>query len=123
MPAQLKRILLLFIAFIGLFILARYFLVSESFGQYGHCRGDSLNGINSGELNYADKKDCHACHDDILEKIQNEMHASLSCLTCHGPGRTHVDDPWLGNIEKESGREFCGRCHDINAARPTDFVF
>ena len=123
MPTQLNRILLLFTAFIGIFLIVRHFLVPETFGQYGHYRGDSLNDIKSGEMVYADKEDCHACHDDILEKIQNEMHASLSCLTCHGPGRTHVDDPQLGNIVKESGREFCGRCHDINAARSTDFVF
>ncbi len=37
--------------------------------------------------------------------------------------RTHVEDPELGNITKESGREFCGRCHDINPARSTDVVF
>jgi hypothetical protein len=123
MPVQLKRILLLFIAFIGMFLLARHFLIPETFGQYGHYRGDALIDVASSEMVYADKEDCYACHDDILEKLQNEMHASLSCLVCHGPGGTHVDDPQLGNIDKESGREFCGRCHDINAARSIDVVF
>jgi len=47
MPAQLNRILLLFIAFIGLFLLVRHFLIPESFGQYGHYRGESLNDIAS----------------------------------------------------------------------------
>jgi hypothetical protein len=74
-------------------------------------------------MTFADKEDCYACHDDIQEQLENEMHAGLSCLICHGPGDTHVEDPQLGNITKESGREFCGRCHDINPARSMDVVF
>ena len=123
MPAQINRILLLFVAFIGLFLIVRHFLIPDSFGQYGHYRGESLNDISSRETVFADKEDCYACHDDILEKLENEMHAGLSCLICHGPGGAHVEDPQLGNINKESGREFCGRCHDINPARSTDVVF
>ncbi len=123
MPAQLNRILLLFIAFIGIFLLVRHFLIPETFGQYGHYRGESLIDVASREMTFADREDCYACHDDIQEKLENEMHAGLSCLICHGPGGTHVEDPQLGNITKESGREFCGRCHDINPARSMDVVF
>lgn len=123
MPAQLTRILLLFIVFIGLFLLARHFLIPESFGQYGHYRGNSLLDNESREMNYADREDCYACHSDILETLESEMHSGLSCLICHGPGSAHVEEPMLGNITKESGREFCGRCHDINPARPIDVVF
>ncbi len=74
-------------------------------------------------MTYADREDCHACHSDIQETLESEMHAGLSCLICHGPGGAHVEDPMAGNITKESGREFCGRCHDINPARPIDVVF
>lgn len=123
MPAQLNRILLLFLAFIGLFLLVRHFLIPDTFGQYGHYRGESLNDNSSIEMVYADKEDCLACHPDISENLESEMHAGLSCLICHGPGREHAEDPQLGNITKESGREFCGRCHDINPARPIDVVF
>jgi len=122
MPAQINRILLLFIAVIGLFLLARHFLIPETFGQYGHYRGAALDEISSREMVFADKEDCFACHDDILEKLENEMHAGLSCLICHGPGREHVDDPQLGNIDKNSGREFCGRCHDFHPSRPSDVI-
>lgn len=123
MPAQINRILLLFFAFIGLFLIVRHFLIPESFGQYGHYRGDSLIENAEKDKIFADAQDCHACHSDILEKLENEMHAGLSCLICHGPGRTHVEDPQLGNIAKESGREFCGKCHDIHPARRGDVVF
>src|SRR5210317_1832130 len=101
MPAQLTRILSLFIVFIGLFLLARHLLIPESFGQYGHYRGNSLLDNESVELTYADREDCYACHSDILEELESEMHAGLSCLICHGPGGAHVEDPMAGNITKE----------------------
>ena len=62
MPAQINRILLLFVAFIGLFLLVRHFLVPETFGQYGHYRGNSLIDNSSREMVFADKEDCFACH-------------------------------------------------------------
>ncbi len=77
MPAQLNRILLLFIAFIGIFLLVRHFLIPETFGQYGHYRGESLIDVASREMTFADREDCYACHDDIQEKLENEMHAGL----------------------------------------------
>ncbi len=123
MPSQLKRLIPLFIIFIGLFLVVRHFLIPESFGQYGYYRGNSLQEIASKEAVYADKEDCIACHDDIWEKLEGEMHAGLSCLVCHGPGSVHVEDPQPDNIVKESGRAFCGRCHDINTSRPSDVVF
>ena len=123
MPSQLKRLIPLFILFIGLFLLVRHLLIPESFGQYGHYRGNALLDNASLAMTYADPEDCHACHSDMLETLENEMHAGLSCLICHGPGGEHVEDPQLGNIRKESGREFCGRCHDIHPAKSTDVIF
>ena len=123
MPTQLKRLIPLFIIFIGLFLITRYFLVPESFGQYGHYRGDALTDNASKDMIYTTKESCFDCHNDILEKLENDVHAELSCLTCHGPGLAHVNEPWEGKIDKEGGREFCGRCHQFNAARSMDVVF
>ncbi len=123
MPSQLKRLFPLFILFIGLFLVVRHFLIPESFGQYGHYRGDALQEIASLETVYADKEDCVACHDDIGEQLSSESHAGLSCLICHGPGGAHVEDPQADNIQKEGGRAFCGRCHDFSPTRPIDVVF
>lgn len=123
MPTQLKRLIPLFIIFIGLFLIVRYLLIPDSFGQFGHYRGDSLIDNASKEIVFATKESCFECHDDIQEKLENDMHAELSCLTCHGPGQAHVNDPFEGKITKESGREFCGRCHHINAARSIDVVY
>ncbi|MDF1575347.1 MAG: cytochrome c3 family protein [Bacteroidales bacterium] len=115
--------MLLFVVFIGVFLIIRSILVPDTFGQYGHYRGESLEDNASEKLVFAEAEDCKACHDDILGKLQNEMHSGLSCLICHGPGRAHVEDPQLGNITKESGREFCGRCHNYHPAKSTDVIF
>lgn len=123
MPVQLRRLLPLFAIFIAIFLVIRYFLVPDSFGQYGHYRGDALKDVASKELFHASKEDCFDCHDDIREKLENDSHAGLSCIICHGPGLAHTNDPWENSIEKQGGRKFCGRCHNINAARSTDVVF
>lgn len=122
MPPQLKRLIPLFIAFIGLFLLIRHFLVPDTFGQYGHYRGAALDVMASKELVFATKTTCFDCHDDIQGILESDMHAGLSCLICHGPATEHVEDPFEGEIRKEGDREFCARCHDINAARPLDVV-
>ena len=123
MPTQLKRLIPLFIIFIGLFLFIRSKLIPDSFGQYGHYRGDALQDNASVEPVFATKEACYDCHDDIREKLESDMHADLSCLICHGPGLEHIASMEADNILKESGREFCGRCHHINAGRSRDVVF
>ncbi len=71
---------------------------------------------------HASKEDCFLCHDDIQAIVENDSHAGLSCLICHGPGLEHVDNPEADNILKKSGREFCGKCHHLNAARSADII-
>lgn len=123
MPPQIKRLLPLFIVFIGLFLLIRYLLVPDSFGQYGHYRGEALNEIAASEMRVASKAMCVDCHWDVQEVIDNDVHANLSCIICHGPGLAHVEDPSPDNIEKMSERELCGKCHQMNPARPMEVIF
>jgi hypothetical protein len=122
MPSQLKVLLVLFTAFIAVFLIARHFLVPESFGQYGHYRGNSLSDNAGRELVFASKPDCIDCHSDIYDMIQSDKHAKLSCLICHGPGLEHVNNPDASNILKKSGRTHCGRCHAINPARAAGVI-
>jgi len=123
MPPQIKRLIPLFVIFIGLFLVIRHFLIPDSFGQFGHYRADALEEIAGKEMVFADPEDCKACHDDILEKISKSEHRGLSCLICHGPGLEHVNNPQTGNIVKPGSRNFCGKCHEYNITKPIDVIF
>jgi hypothetical protein len=122
MPPQLKRLIPLFVLFIGLFLIIRKLLIPDSFGQFGHYRGKALEEIASYEMKVANKKMCVECHSDVQEVIENDVHADLSCIICHGGGLAHVEDPTPDNIQKISSREYCGKCHALNPARPVDMV-
>jgi len=123
MPEQLKRLLPLFAIFVILFLIVRHLLTPDSFGQYGHYRGDALKENANKELIYTTKEECFECHSDIAELVEADVHFEISCLSCHGPGLEHVNNPEADNIEKDGSREFCGRCHSINPARSTNMIF
>ncbi len=122
MPPQLKTLIPLFVLFIGLFLVARHFLVPESFGQYGHYRGNSLGENAEKPVKYAGKIACVECHSDVGEKLQSDKHASLTCEVCHGPGATHVLAPDSAKLLKPATREFCGTCHAKFPARPVKAI-
>lgn len=122
MPKQLQVLLIVFAIFISLFIIIRHLLIPDSFGEYGHYRGDALEEIASQELKFAGKEACIDCHSDIYEMLLSDMHANLDCEICHGPGQKHADSMEASDILKKTGREFCGLCHAINPARPNDVI-
>ncbi len=78
MPPQLKRLLPLFAVVVLLFFVARYFLVPESFGKYGHYRYNSVIENQSKPMNYAGKEACKECHSDKAALIQSGVHVTIS---------------------------------------------
>ncbi|MBW6461362.1 MAG: hypothetical protein K0B08_12390 [Bacteroidales bacterium] len=123
MPPQIKRLLLLFGLFIGLFLLARYLLIPESFGKYGHYRGNSLYENMELPIQYAGSESCTECHADVADDKESDIHDNLSCESCHGPSLAHVNASETIGVEKPSGREFCGLCHSRHSARDRNVVF
>ncbi len=123
MPAQLKTLLPLFAVFILLFLIARHFLIPESFGKFGHYRANSIDEIASLPINYAGKDVCINCHETEGEQLSSDMHTSLSCEGCHGPNAKHADNYEIKEFLVKTGtREFCGRCHQLNPARKLENV-
>lgn len=122
MPPQLKRLLPLLALFIALFLIARHFLVPESFGKYGHYRANSMDEIAALPAHYVGKSTCADCHDEEAAKLQSDAHAVLTCEVCHGPGYKHIDDPENNKLDKPGTREFCGKCHDMNPARNPNVI-
>ena len=121
-PPQIPRLALAFAIFISLFLLLRHFLVPDTFGEYGHYRGASLVENAQPEIHYAGQKACLECHQDIEELKKQDVHSEIHCETCHGPGEKHVLSGEKVDILKPTGREFCGLCHAINAAKQISAV-
>ena len=117
MPKYIVRLILLFVIFIGLFLIARLLLVPDSFGEFGFYRGDALSEIGSLDIKYVGPELCGDCHDDIDTLKRAGSHKDISCETCHGPGYKHVEDPTPSNIIQKNTRKFCGKCHSKNVAR------
>lgn len=123
MPPQIKRLALIFAIIIGLFLVARHFLVPKSFGEFGHYRGQSLIENQAKMPKYAGQKACADCHQDIVDLKSPNVHKSLSCETCHGPGLEHINSTdSIIPVRVPKNREFCEMCHTKNAARKKDNI-
>ncbi|MBI2967809.1 MAG: hypothetical protein HYY40_08350 [Bacteroidetes bacterium] len=89
MPQQVTRLILVFAIFIGIFYTVRSYFVPESWGEFGHYRGNAIREIAALETKYADIKTCIECHKENAGLLAEGEHASIKCQTCHGPGYKH----------------------------------
>jgi hypothetical protein len=126
MPDQIKRLLIAFVVFVALFLVIRTLLIPKSFGKFGHYRADAIDEQALLPLRYAGRKACLKCHENMVNEVANGFHSSLSCEGCHGPSYRHAifsgqaDTASLPDslrVTRPSGRAYCARCHDQNAAR------
>lgn len=122
-PPQIPRLVLAFAIFISLFLVLRHFLVPDTFGKYGPYRAASMDDYGTLEIHYSGQQACFTCHQDIEDLKSTDVHSTIHCETCHGPGQKHVTTSAAADILKPSGREFCGKCHSLNAARKQDAIF
>ncbi len=121
MRQQVTRLTLLFVVLIGALIVARAFLVPETFGELGHFRATAIGETAGLEVKYAGRAACAECHVDVEETRAAGRHALVSCEACHGPGADHAEDPTAVQPEKPVGRDLCTLCHGYDPSRPTGF--
>ena len=117
LPPQIIRLVLLTIAIVSSYLVARYFLTPKSFGEYGWYRGEAIREAQDKDMRYAGRKECEGCHTDEAAKLAKGEHKGLACEGCHGAGRTHVDKPDVIKPPK-LGYSVCVRCHEAIPARP-----
>jgi hypothetical protein len=122
-PPQITRLALVFAIFISLFLVLRHFLVPKTFGEYGHYRAASLIDNTLPEIHYAGQLACFKCHQNIEDKKALDVHNEIHCETCHGPGERHSLSSKKDDILKPAGRDFCGKCHSLNAAKLKSAIF
>jgi hypothetical protein len=121
-PLHIKRLILVFASFIAIFLLIRHLLVPATFGEKGHYRAAALADNEDVPIHFSGQKACFECHQDVEDMKKQDVHSDIHCETCHGPGQKHILSGEAADILKPSGREFCGNCHGINAARQKDAV-
>jgi nitrate/TMAO reductase-like tetraheme cytochrome c subunit len=103
-------------------MVARHFLRPATFGEYGPYRAAALVDAAQIEIHYAGQQACLECHQDVEDLKAQDVHSDIHCEACHGPGQKHVTSGDAADILKPSGREFCGSCHAMNAAKPKSAV-
>lgn len=118
MPLHLKRLLMTGVVIVSLFLLLKHALTPESFGQYGHYRGNSMGEIAALPVHFTGNNSCVSCHDTIVTMKSEGYHSDLSCEGCHGAGYKHIESPKTEKLFKPDSREFCAKCHSKNLARP-----
>lgn len=104
-----------------LFLVLRSVLVPQSFGRYGHYRGNAIAEIAALPVAYAGHQACENCHNDIAEMKSKGVHKTVNCESCHGPQAKHVDDPASVVPAKLNTVVLCARCHQANIAKPKNF--
>ena len=110
---------LLTLAIVGSYAVARAFLTPPSFRQYGWYRGDALQELATRKLVYAGRKTCDDCHSDDpkVQELAKGEHKSIACESCHGAARAHADNPEDVKTYK-LGDGDCLRCHAADPGRP-----
>lgn len=105
----------------------RWLMVPASFGEVGHYRGLAPGEEAEREPVLQGKNVCAECHDDEFDKHEKDVHISVECEACHGPGRDHVRARRADAPESEAKmfrklvQANCLACHRRLLARPKLF--
>ncbi len=111
-------VIVIILAIAGLAVRAH--LVPNTFGETGFYRGGDITDEQQRQPRYAGQAACEECHDDVTAIHAKDVHASVQCETCHGPGTAHIED--LDNTMFPANRkEDCLVCHRQLDARPGSF--
>lgn len=121
MPQQVPRLVVVFAVAVIALLLARWYLVPETFGEIGHYRAAAVDSVAARPVKYAGQRECAFCHGDVVDAKAQGNHRGLSCEGCHGPAAMHVNAPMDTTPVIPRGRDLCVLCHAYNPSRPTGF--
>jgi hypothetical protein len=121
MPQQVPRLIAVFVIAVGALLVARGFLVPDTFGDIGHYRAAAVDSIAARPIKFAGRQACAACHAAVDTKRLAGNHRGLSCEVCHGPAEFHAAAPLSAKPQIRRDRALCLLCHAFNPSRPTGF--
>jgi hypothetical protein len=117
MPKIIFRLFASFVVFVGIFILIQQSLIPDSFGKYGHYRANAIEDNKISTSYYKGEEACTSCHQDLFDLKDSDLHAEVSCESCHTPKIDAFTDCEIMPPIVEGTDEFCAVCHATNPGR------
>lgn len=114
---------MLLVAMVAFFLVGlRVIPVPAQLAEFGFHPKDTVENERmwaSLPLQYSSSSVCVDCHQDKYTMWEKGSHRSVSCESCHGPARAHIES---GAPEVlDTSRELCGLCHARLISRPSNF--
>lgn len=94
-------------------------LLARSGFYWGESKGTNADKWAAMPLGLVRPSTCQDCHQREYQNWQGSSHGSVSCASCHGPAREHVESG--ARLAVDTSREFCGLCHAQQVSRPSAF--
>ena len=121
---HLSRVAALLLGLLGvvlaIFVLPRLMSTPRTLEAYGfYLERDNAQEWADWPMQYAELLSCTDCHKNRYNTWAKSKHSAVSCESCHGPGKGHVDEGV--SLSVDVSRESCGLCHARIIARPSSF--
>ena len=117
MPKHIFRLVSLILGLVVVAVLARPFLIADSFYRFGHYRANAVPEIAAKAPVLQTARYCQACHTERHAQWSAGSHKSVTCEICHGPAQGHTDKNKLP-VPKDSVK-LCTLCHETMSGRPS----
>jgi hypothetical protein len=101
---------------------ARAFAIPDTFGAFGHFRGEAPADARSRAKRHLGREACAKCHPKQAGLHGKDAHARVQCEVCHGAGAEHAASPKAVRLVRPSGKKPCLVCHQRLEARPAAFA-
>lgn len=129
------RALFLIIIWGIVFLVVRGLMIPDSYGEFGHYRGDNVAEQRAKSPVHGRLDSCDSCHAKQAETIHRGKHSTVPCQDCHAPLNAvnpgypkeppvpHTD----GNKKKTAAMpvnrkaRLCERCHEKLESKPKGF--
>jgi len=112
--------LLIVIGVVVVFLfLIRWLLIPQSFGRYGHYRGDNVGEQMDLPLVHMESFFCKDCHEVQYGDWQDNGHSLVNCEVCHGHWEIH--NGRVKTMTAVKNDDTCMICHQKITGRPEDF--